>query len=392
MRRDPAGVSAAFWRAHAGAWPVGKMKFGFALSGEDRSVTHSLPSPTLLPMNPNPSLRVRPLARALCALALAGSFVLPSSAQPGQPGGAPGQLPGGGGPAFPGGGQRGGARGGQAAQPPGPPAPVPAAVAMARPTEAELAQLNAAVKQFVATNPIAAKYQSLITVTPPRAVNPAASFSRSGVRNDTRHNAFVETAKAGDIDVLFHGDSITDWWQQTGAQGGKEVFEQHFAGMKVANFAIAGDTTQGLLWGLQNGEGRNGNEPVKMQPKAIMLMIGTNNTGGSTGPEIAEGVGAVVAELQKDFPSAKILLLAIFPRGAGPTDANRLKNDEANKIIAKLHNGRNVVYLDIGDKFLDPATKAFLPGLFRNDNLHPAAPGYEVWANAVKDKLAELIK
>jgi lysophospholipase L1-like esterase len=262
---------------------------------------------------------------------------------------------------------------------------------MARPTEAELAQLNAAVKQFVSTNPIATKYQSLITVTPPRAVNPAASYSRSGVRNDARHNAFVETAKAGDVDILFHGDSITDWWQQAGAQGGKEVFDKHFAGLKIANFAIAGDTTQGLLWGLLNGEGRNGEVPVKMQPKAIMLMIGTNNTGSHSGPEIAEGVGAVVLELQKCYPNAKILLLAIFPRGAGPTDANRLKNDEANKIIAKLHDNRKVFFMDLGPKFLDDKG-VILPGLFRNDNLHPAAPGYEVWAQAVKDKLAELTR
>jgi lysophospholipase L1-like esterase len=155
--------------------------------------------------------------------------------------------------------------------------------------------------------------------------------------------------------------------------------------MKVANFAIAGDTTQGLLWGLKNGEGQG------FSPKAIMLMIGTNNTGGNTGPEIAEGVGAVVQELRTDFPNAKILLLAIFPRGAGPTDANRLKNDEANKIIAKLNDNQHVFFMDIGSKFLDDKG-AFLPGIFRGDNLHPVAAGYEIWAQAVKGKLAELMK
>src|SRR5205085_8404896 len=100
-----------------------------------------------------------------------------------------------------------------------------------------------------------------------------------------------------------------------GDQGGKEGMAKHFGDMKLANFAISGDTTQGLLWGLKNGEGRDGETPVKMQPKTIMLMIGTNNTGSNTGPEIAEGVGAVVAQLRRDFPNAKIMLLAIFPRG-----------------------------------------------------------------------------
>ena len=255
---------------------------------------------------------------------------------------------------------------------------------MVRPTEAELAQLNSAVSQFEASNPLAKKFASLISVTPPRAVNTAATFTPSGVRTP-RHDAFVERAKQGDIDLLFHGDSITDWWQSASPQGGQDVFAKYFGGLKTANFAVAGDTTQGLLWGMQNGE-------KGFSPKAVMLMIGTNNTGGNTGPEIAEGVGAVVMEMRKDFPNAKILLLAIFPRGTGPNDASRLKNNEANKIIAKLHDGQHVFFMDIGAKFLDPATGAFLPGIFRPDNLHPVEAGYEIWAQAVKDKLAELMK
>ena len=129
---------------------------------------------------------------------------------------------------------------------------------------------------------------------------------------------------------------------------------------------------------MQNGEGQG------RKPKAVMLMIGTNNTGGNTGPEIAEGVGAVVYELRKDFPDAKIMLLAIFARGAGPTDANRVKNDEANKIIAKLDDGKHVFFRSLNDKFLNP--KGQLIG-FRADNLHPTAEGYEIWAQAVADTL-----
>ena len=147
---------------------------------------------------------------------------------------------------------------------------------------------------------------------------------------------------------------------------GADVFKKYFGDVKVANFAVAGDTTQGVLWGLQNGEGQG------RKPKAIMLMIGTNNTGSNTGPEIAEGVGAVVYELRKDFPDAKIMLLAIFPRGANANDSNRKKNDEANKIISKLHDGKHVFFMNINDKFLNE--NGSLIG-FGNDNLHPNARG-----------------
>ena len=146
----------------------------------------------------------------------------------------------------------------------------------------------------------------------------------------------------------------------------------------MANFAVAGDTTQGVLWGLQNGEGQG------RKPKAVMMMIGTNNTGSNTGPEIAEGIGAIVLQLRKDFPDAKILLLAVFPRGAGPGDTNRKKNDEANKIIAKLHDGKQVFFMSLNEKFLKD--DGSLIG-FRQDNLHPNAEGYEIWANAVAPTL-----
>ena len=148
---------------------------------------------------------------------------------------------------------------------------------------------------------------------------------------------------------------------------------------------FSGDTTQGVLWRLQNGESKG------HKPKAVMLMLGTNNTGGSSGAEIAEGIGAVVLELRKDFPDAKIMLLAFFPRGSGPGDSNRRKCEEANKIIARLDDQKHVFFTNIDSKFLDDKG-VFLPDSFRADNLHPQAKGYDIWGEAVSAKLAELMK
>jgi lysophospholipase L1-like esterase len=153
--------------------------------------------------------------------------------------------------------------------------------------------------------------------------------------------------------------------------------------MKVANFGIAGDTTQGVLFRLKNGEGQG------FSPKAVMLMIGTNNTMRNSAGEIAEGIGAVVLELQKDFPNAKILLLAIFPRNT-PEDPVRETIAEINATISKLHDGKTVFYLDIGAKFLDD--KGNIPKDVMSDALHPTTKGYEIWAEAVKEPLANLLK
>jgi beta-glucosidase len=205
------------------------------------------------------------------------------------------------------------------------------------------------------------------------------------------HSNFVEIAKQGDIDVLFMGDSITDWWRSSGRgrgtngvvpMGGKPVFEKYFGSMKVANFGIAGDTTQGVLWRLQNGEGQGYN------PKAIMLMIGTNNTMRNSPTEIAMGIANVVFELRKDFPDAKILLLAVFPR-SGPTSRVRGQIDEINKLIPALHDNQHVFYKDIGSQFL--AADGTIPLDVMSDGLHPTSKGYEIWAEAVHDTLVSLL-
>jgi lysophospholipase L1-like esterase len=267
----------------------------------------------------------------------------------------------------------------------GPSAPVPPEVAIPRPTPAELEQVNAALKRFIdgdksSAQPLLKKFESLMLLQKPR-MNVAATFTQTNQRMGARHEGFVATAKQGNIDLLLHGDSITDWWQ---LDANKPVFDKYFGTIRSANFAVAGDTTQGVLWGLRNGEGQG------FQPKAVMLMIGTNNTGQYTGPEIAEGVGAVVMELRRNFPSAKILLLAIFPRGV-PGDPVRDKIAEVNQIISRLDDKKNVFYLDIGQKFLDERG-VFLPDSFRPDNLHPQAKGYEIWGEAVGATLAELMK
>jgi hypothetical protein len=209
----------------------------------------------------------------------------------------------------------------------GPPALVPSEVVIPRPTAAELAQVNDAVKKFIdsdtsSSRPLLKKFESLLMLQPAR-MNVAATFTQTVQRQGPRHEGFVEVARQGNIDLLLHGDSITDWWVQSDAN--KAMFDKYFGAIRTANFAVAGDTTQGVLWGLRNGE------PV------------------------------------------------------------REKIAEANRIIARLDDAQHVFYLDIGAKFLDDKG-VFLTDAFRPDNLHPQSKGYDIWGEAVKDKLAVLLK
>lgn len=266
------------------------------------------------------------------------------------------------------------------------PAPVPAAVAIPRPSPAEVEAAQRALARFVettdpTTRATLQKYPELIAVrTPPPNTAVVPSLAQQFV---AKHNANLEVAKQGDANILFMGDSITDFWRNAdGGFAGKPVLDKYFGQWKVANFGIAGDTTQGVLYRLQNGEGKG------FSPKAVMLMIGTNNTARNTAAEIAEGIGAIVLQLQKDFPDAKILLLGIFPRGRA-ADPVRATIADINRTIAKLHDGSRVHYLDIGKAFLD--ADGNIPQDVMSDGLHPSGKGYEIWAKAVIEPLSALM-
>jgi lysophospholipase L1-like esterase len=267
------------------------------------------------------------------------------------------------------------------------PAPVPPEVTIARPTSDEINQVEQSLQKFLetadsSTKAILERFPELVAVRPPRE-NTAIVPSLPGFFR-AKHNANVERAKEGEIDVLFMGDSITDFWRnEDGVFAGKPVFDKYFGDMKVANFGIAGDTTQGVLYRLQHGEADG------YEPQVIMLMIGTNNTRSNTAPEIAEGIGAVILQMRKDFPDAKILLLAVFPRGRA-NDPVRADIAAINERIAKLHDGEHVHYLDIGEEFLD--ADGNIPRDVMSDGLHPSAKGYELWAEAVKEPLAQLLE
>lgn len=266
------------------------------------------------------------------------------------------------------------------------PAAVPAAVAIPRPSTAEVQIARDSFAKFLAsadaaTRNVVQKYPGLLEVRPP--VPNTAIVPSLAPQFQAKHQANLEVAKQGGAEVLFMGDSITDFWRNAdGPFAGKPVLDKHFGHWKVANFGIAGDTTQGVLYRLQNGEGRG------FSPRAVMLMIGTNNTLRNTAAEIAEGVGAIVLELQKDFPQAKILLLGVFPRGR-PNDPVRATIAEINRTIAKLHDGERVRYLDIGAQFV--AADGTIPADVMSDLLHPSAKGYEIWAQAVKEPLTALM-
>jgi len=179
--------------------------------------------------------------------------------------------------------------------------------------------------------------------------------------------------------VIFVGDSITAGWEGAG----KDVWSQYYAKRNAINLGIGGDQTQNVLWRLEHGN-LDG-----LQPKVAVVMIGTNNVGrGATDPQVAEGVAAVVNLLRAKMPTIRVLLLAILPRGENP---NLMRGDvlQVNQIIQKLADDRSVFWLDFGAQFVN--ADGTIPQSLMPDFLHPDAKGYQIWAEAMEDKLAMLL-
>jgi lysophospholipase L1-like esterase len=194
-----------------------------------------------------------------------------------------------------------------------------------------------------------------------------------------RHKAYVAEASKGETQVLFLGDSITQGWE------GQRAWAEYFAPLKASNFGIGGDQTQHVLWRIQHDELKG------IHPEVVVLMIGTNNLHANSARQIADGVGAIVHELNTRLPDGNVLLLGIFPRDEKNSAPVRNKIKEINTLIAKLGtDGSRVHYLDIGGKFLDKdgnLSREIMP-----DFLHLSPKGYMIWAEAIKPTVEELLK
>lgn len=229
-----------------------------------------------------------------------------------------------------------------------------------------------------------AKAAAVAAKLPPQAPDVAApKAGRDGKPNPgflATHERFVKTAREGKAQLVFLGDSITAGW---GSQ--KAIWDKAFGSYSPANFGIGGDRTQHVLWRITNGE-LDG-----IKPKAVVLMIGTNNSASDSAAAIVKGVTAIVEVIRSKQPQANILLLAVFPRGekASPNPA-RDKLKQVNSALAKLDDGQHIHFLDIGGKFLQPdgsLTKAISP-----DFLHLSPAGYQIWADAIAPQLTALMK
>jgi lysophospholipase L1-like esterase len=203
------------------------------------------------------------------------------------------------------------------------------------------------------------------------------------------HRQMLDNLKRGRVDVYFAGDSITRRWRATDYPAFLANWNENFFGWNAANFGWGGDTIQNILWRLQHGE-LDG-----VHPEVIVLLAGTNNLGNThaSGAEVADitrGIKALLDTMREKAPKATIIVMGILPRNDGVWPTATIPSiTRINENIANLADGKTIRYLSINDKLADKDGK--LLEAMTVDRLHLSLKGYQVWADALKPLLRELL-
>lgn len=204
-----------------------------------------------------------------------------------------------------------------------------------------------------------------------RAVTPDQWGGKKDGVQMKRHNLFKKRIAEGAGEVVFIGDSITHFWET------KKSWKKHFGTgpRKALNLGISADRTEHVLWRITEGGELDGYEA-----KVVVLLIGTNNAGHHTFEkeppvDTVHGIKKIIHVIRTKQPKARVLLTAIFPRGASKDDPYRLRNETVNDAIKEFCNGKTVVWCDFNDALVDEKGDS---KKYFHDRLHPSDNGYEV--------------
>jgi lysophospholipase L1-like esterase len=214
---------------------------------------------------------------------------------------------------------------------------------------------------------------------------------RTDANSLVAHAQLLAKAKQPGIDVYFEGDSITRRWGAVDYPDLLANWKQNFFGWNAADFGWGADRTQNILWRLENGELDGVN------PKVVVLLAGTNNVGDRSAPagiseradEVARGLQAILRVIQEKAPAATVIVMGIFPRNDDMAFVPVI--DRINRSLSGIADGKKIRYLNINDKLNGGDGRLFDGMMNANDKLHPTVKAYQIWADALKAMLTELL-
>ena len=202
-------------------------------------------------------------------------------------------------------------------------------------------------------------------------------------------NAALSPPKPGEKRVIFFGDSITDNWSKAGYGG-------FFTGKPYLNRGIGGQTTSQMLVRFRA-------DVVAAQPKVVVILAGTNDVSGNTGPTSPEAIESNLAGMTEIAQANKIavVLASLLPttdEKRGPDGAPIVRSKERppeeltalNHWIADYARAKKAIYLDYHAALVDGQGR--LKEALTEDGLHPNAAGYALMAPLAEKAIAAALR
>jgi lysophospholipase L1-like esterase len=209
-----------------------------------------------------------------------------------------------------------------------------------------------------------------------------------------KHNQLLRQIQANpNVGLILLGDSITQNYEKSKPpdENFQPTWQRFYASRTALNEGFSGDRTEHVLWRLDHGE-MDG-----IHPRAVVLLIGTNNTAaGQSAAEVELGIDAVVDRLHQKLPQAAVVLVGILPSEI--SEKKSAADGEFNQYLSRRYAvDPNVTYLDIASVFFQDGkldTAIFYdPRLPRPGKaLHPDTVGQRLMAEAIEPTLSHILQ
>jgi lysophospholipase L1-like esterase len=227
------------------------------------------------------------------------------------------------------------------------------------------------------------------TLTPDQALRQYRESKATTLRDDFGErgryrdaNAALKPPAPGENRVVFFGDSITDIWH----------LDEYFPGKPYINRGIGGQTTPQMLIRFRQ-------DVIDLHPKVVVILAGTNDIAGNTGPMRLEDIEANYASLAEIARANHILVIfsSVLPvHNYTPRSLNMYAQRSPEKILALNHWLKDYVathpgciYLDYFSAMVDD--KGLLKRDLAEDGLHPNAAGYKIMAPLAEAAIAQAL-
>ncbi len=199
-----------------------------------------------------------------------------------------------------------------------------------------------------------------------------------GLKRFQEADAMLAAPKPGEDRVVFMGDSITQGWK----------LDESFPGKAYINRGIGGQTTPQMVVRFRQ-------DVIDLKPAAVVILAGTNDIAGNTGPmtlEQTEGNIASMAELARSN-GIRVVLCSITPAfdyswSPGLTPAPKI--DQINEWMKKYAADHDFVYVDFHSAMKDD--RDGLPPTLSRDGVHPLPAGYAIMAPLAEAGIEKALK